>query len=116
MSITQTLKDAIDLAEILANAKQKSELLGLLLNAREESIRLQDENEKLKKEIKSHDQFDERKEEYELVTTNNCVVYQHKTDSYYVCQHCVEKYRKFYSLIRKGIYPHCPCCKTSFPV
>ena len=117
MSLTQTVKDAYDLANALANAEQKSELLGLLVNAREQAFELQEKNRELKKQIESHDRFEENMKDYRLVQVSGCTVYQHKTESYYVCPHCVEcKKRHFLQPIKKPMLQHgCPACKNLFP-
>jgi len=117
MSITQTVKNAIDLANTLANPEQKIELLGLLLRAREEALALQEENRQLKEQIESYNRFDKNMENYRLVHIDKCAVYQHKTDFHvFVCPHCVE-FQKFHLLNPTSMIGDshiCPSCKNSF--
>lgn len=117
MSLTQTFKDVFAAVNTLANAQEKSELLGLLAVAREESLALQEENRELKEQIKSFDRFDEIMKDYELLQTGRCTVYQHKKDSSVICPHCAEEHRKIHFLqfaYEPGNPHNCPSCKNSF--
>jgi len=124
MSLTQTVKDAYELVNTLANAEQKSQLLGLLLSAREDAFALQEENGKLTdqireltEQIKSHDRFEERLEDYSLEQVHMSIVYKHKTKSHwYACPHCVEKHREIHPLQKLGHLHDCPSCEKRFPL
>ena len=81
MSLMQTLKDISATVKTLVTAKDKGELLELVVRARKEAIELLDENSKLKEQIKSHDQFDEKMKYYSQVQLNGNWVYRHNTNS-----------------------------------
>jgi len=112
----QTLKDISATVKTLVTAKDKSELLELVVRARKEDIELLDENSKLKEQIKSHDQFDEKMKYYSQVQLNGNWVYRHNTNSdLYVCPHCVEERRKIHPLQRKSEILHqCFSCEKFF--
>lgn len=99
MSLMQNVKDAYELANTVANAEQKSELLGLLLSAREDASALQEENSELKEQIKSFDRFEESMKEYSPEKVHKCIVYKHKTKpDWYACPHCTDKDRQIHHL------------------
>lgn len=112
MSLTQTLKNISAAVKTLATAKDKIELLDLLVSAREEALVLQEENGELKKKIESYDRFDKEMEDYELFTGGGYTIYKHKTNSLYVCPNCVKERRK---ILLQGAVFQCPSCKTPFP-
>jgi len=109
----QSLKDAYNFAKTLPNAKEKSELLNLLVSAREEALDLQDENRELKKQIESHDRFEERMKSYRSKQVKNCTVYQHTDGSHNVCPHCVETRREIHPLHGNAV--KCCVCGSYFP-
>lgn len=124
MSITQTFKEVFATVNALANAEEKSKLIGLLFAAREQSFALQEEkfalreeNRELKEQIESYDQFDKKMLDYHLVQVGNCPVYQHKINHMIlVCPHCVECL-KFHFLNPSDMIGHshiCPSCHNGF--
>jgi len=124
MSITQTFKDAIDLANALANPEQKLELqklMGLLFDAQKDAFALQEENRELKErireleeKIKLRDRFDKEMEYYGRVEVNGKTVYRHKENGSYACPHCIEESRKIRSLHGGSHFYNCTVCKNSY--
>ncbi|MDD9857281.1 MAG: hypothetical protein OXU96_04450 [Gammaproteobacteria bacterium] len=114
MSLTQNLKDISATVRTLAIAKDKSELLELLVSAREDALALQEENSNLKKQIESYDRFDKEMENYIRISINGYNIYQNNEDSVlYACPHCVKEHKKIHFL--QGASFQCPSCKTFFP-
>lgn len=81
--------------------KAKTELYntqGIILNIQQDLFRLQDENQRLKKQIEEYDNWEKKAEEYKLVKTKgNARVYQYtgkEEVDHYLCPNCFNNKKK----------------------
>jgi hypothetical protein len=100
---------------------QVSNLLGALLEAQGDLFKLLNENQELRRQIQTHEDWEKRKGGYQLQqTAGGALVYASLSTSpaHYLCPHCFEK-RDIQILqdlhVPTGAFG-CPGCKEKYPV
>ena len=86
-----------------------------LFELREEMFRLQSENERLRQDLKSRDDWETRKAQYQLVRTEAGAMIWAATfePKHFICPVCFEK-REGHMLQPRGSILDCPACKASY--
>jgi hypothetical protein len=116
LAIDSAITDRINEAQ-----HQVSNLLGALLETQAELFKLQDENQKLRGELKSKQDWEKAKANYQLQKTlGGAVVYGSisNTPLHYACPQCMEKHEIQILQDRRvmsGSF-ECPGCKSLYPV
>ena len=92
-----------------------------LFEARDQLFNLQRENDELRQQIKAHDDWKTRLDEFVLnKTVGGAVVFESRSENpkYYVCPQCIEK-QQIQILqdlnVASGTF-ECPGCKTKYPI
>ena len=86
-----------------------------LFDVRDELFRLQSDNEQLRQDLKSRDDWDARKARYQLERTETGVMVWGSTfePKHFVCPVCFER-REAHMLQPRGTILDCPACKASY--
>lgn len=87
-----------------------------LFDMRDELFRLQSENERMRQDLKSRDDWETRKGQYRLVRTEAGAMVWAATfePSHSICPVCFER-REAQMLQPRGSILDCPACKASYP-
>ena len=107
-------------AQISAALEKLGSAQDTLFELREELFRLQSDNDQLRQQIKSSDEWEARKSEYQLQqTSGGAVVYAFTgTPKHYACPSCFAKSTIQILQDRRVMSGNfdCPSCKATYPV